>query len=63
MSGRSDFEAWLSTTSGRRRRAALWRAGAAGAVAVAAALALAAAADRLLAPSGWALVALAFASL
>jgi len=63
MSGRSDFEAWLSATSGRRRRAALWRAGAAGAVAVAAALALAAAADRLLAPAGWALVALAFASL
>ena len=63
MSGRNDFEAWLSATAGRRRRAALWRGGAAGAVAIAAALALAAAADRVLAPSGWALVALAFASL
>lgn len=63
MSGRSDFQAWLSATAGRRRRAALWRGAAAGAAAIAAALALAAGADRLLAPSGWALVALAAVSL
>jgi len=63
MSGRSQFQAWLSATAGRRRRAALWRGGAAGTVALAGALALAATADRILSPSGWALVALAFASL
>src|SRR5688500_1939267 len=63
MSGRKDFESWLAATAGRRRRAALWRGAAAGAVAVAAALALAAAADRMLPPSGWPLVVLAFASL
>src|SRR5688500_6458566 len=63
MSGRSDFEAWLSATGARRRRAALWRAGAAAVVALAAAFALAAVADWLLTRSGWPLVAVAFVSL
>src|SRR5687768_677991 len=63
MSGRNDFQAWLTATANRRRRAALWRATAAAVVALAAAFALAAVADRVMTPSGWPLVAIALLSL
>ena len=56
MSGRAEFQAWLSATAVRRRSAALWGAAALALAAFAAAFVLITGADRLMTPSGWPLV-------
>ena len=56
MSGRAEFQAWLSAAASRRRAAALWGAVALALASFAAAFVLITGADRLMTPSGWPLV-------
>ena len=60
MSGRKDFQAWTALMRGRRRRSARWVVAPIAFGALAAALGMTAIADRLLTPSGWPLLLIAF---
>ena len=56
MSGRAEFQAWLSSAARRRRRAARWGALALALAACAGAFVLIATGDWLMTPSGWPLI-------